>query len=57
MKFNFFADVNFEAKNIDDAFSKISKHFKNIKNTNLEFIGEMHIVPIQKIKNELKKKN
>lgn len=49
MEFKFKADAKFEAKNLDNACEKLSNHFKAIRNgerdTGLEFIGEMHLVP------------
>ncbi len=57
MEFHFKADAKFEAKNIDDAFLKLSDHFnsryqecasdedESIPSEQLEFIGEMHIRP------------
>jgi hypothetical protein len=45
-KFHFVADVIFDAKDLDDAFSKLSKHFKDLENSsesNFEHVGELKI--------------
>lgn len=58
MRFNFVANATFEAANLDDAFLKLSQHFKNLAGDidNDEenfFIGEMHLSPVEGIKTEV----
>lgn len=46
MKFEFNANIFFEADNIDDAFKKLEKHFKELSNgedSEPFFEGGMHI--------------
>jgi hypothetical protein len=55
MEFKFTADIEFEAKDIDDAFGLLNKHFQNLVNDTDDeesgnwddnwFVGEMNIEP------------
>jgi len=51
MKFKMYSKIFFEAKNIDDAFKKLSKHFKDISNgkEGLEMLPNS-LIKIQPIK-------
>jgi len=54
-EFRFQADFTFQAKNIDDALTKLSKHFKNIrdsKDSQLILLGEVRVEPIKKEDND-----
>ena len=49
MIFNFKADCDFEAEDIDDACRKLSKHFKDVrdfKESDLIGTGEMEVIPL-----------
>ncbi len=51
IEFRFKADFIFRAEGIDDAFAKLSEHFKNLKedrDTDLIELGEAHIEPVAK---------
>ena len=49
-EFKFTADITFEAENIDDALALLREHFRGLPDggEGLEFIGEMHLKPIEK---------
>ena len=50
VKFSCKADFTFYAKNIDDALTKLSKHFNRIrdgKDSKLIEFGEVHIEPVE----------
>ena len=49
-EFKFTADCTFFAENIDDAFVRLSEHFKRLANEEENeawFLGEMHIEPVK----------
>jgi len=50
MKFNLFADCEFDADNIDDAFVKLAKHFLTLhegEDSPLINNGQIEVVPVE----------
>ncbi len=48
MLFRLLADATFEADDIDDALTQLSKHFADVIGSSFQFVGSLEIKPEEK---------